>query len=121
MKQRLIQLFILVLVFGLMVSLAACGSAESNDGPDLEHEIWLSVQSQASAYCILTYADVKYVLVDITTQEENSDGSLSVKGYVDVTDDYGDKYSGRFDAVVIINSEGEAYCSDFEMETPVKQ
>ncbi len=111
------RIFTLLLALTLCLPLVACG--EKEPAFDLHDELELTIQARASAYCILNYADVKLVLVDTLSYDDNGDGTYDCKGYISVTDDYGDKYRAKYTAVVKVAGEDGSIVS-FEMDTPKK-
>ncbi len=107
----------LILALVMCLPLAACGKKEPEF--NLRDEIKLAIQAKASVECLFNYANVKLVLVDTLNYDDNGDGTYDCKGYISITDDYGDKYRGKFDAVVKVVDE-DASVSSFELETPKK-
>ncbi len=107
----------ILLALVMCISLVACGEKEPEF--DLRSEIKSAIQSKASVECLFSYADVKLVLVDTLNYEDNGDGTYDCKGYIAVTDDYGDKYRGKYDAVVKVVDEDASVVS-FDLETPKK-
>lgn len=113
------KLFSVILIMLLVLSMCACGSKEPEW--DLDDEIHSAVQAKAAVYCMFEYADVKNVLASVTNTEDNGNGTYDVKGYVTVIDAYGDRYKGKFDAVVSVTEGGDATCRSFDLETPRKE
>lgn len=109
------------LLLVMALNLCACGSGGAEEEDDLSDEIQSTVQAKAAVECMFNYADVKNVMASVTDTDDNGDGTYDVKGYVTVIDDYGDKYKGKYDAVVSISESGDARCSSFSMETPTKE
>lgn len=118
MKKTLLLLTLIV----LSISLCACSSSNdtSNYEESVEENIESEVRSTAAVECLISYKDVKNTLVDCSTIDDNGDGTYDVKGYVTIIDAYGDKYKGKFDAVVSVDDSGEADCTEFNLETPRK-
>ena len=111
-----------MLIIASIFSLMACSSANTvNNDEDIETEISSVVNSRAYAECFLKYENVKGVIADIATINDNEDGTYDVYGKVIVNDNYNEHYEGKFDAVVSIDASGEGSCDRFSMETPVKQ
>ena len=118
MKKILLLLLTLAI---LSVGLCSCGSNSSSGSKEsVEESIESEVRATAAVECMFTYKDVKYTLVDCSTIDDNGDGTYDVKGYVTIKDDYGDEYKGKFDAVVSVNKDGEADCTEFNLDTPKK-
>lgn len=114
------KLYAIILIMVMILSLCACGGSTKDDEA-IETEINTVVNTEAYLECFLKYADVKGVLADIATIDDNGDGTYDVYGTVIVNDNYNQHYEGKFDAIVSIDASGEGTCDYFSMETPVKQ
>ncbi|MBQ7387542.1 MAG: zinc ribbon domain-containing protein [Clostridia bacterium] len=127
-KFRIISIIAAIVVLASVITII--GVATSNNGTSSGSKatstsaiIKTTVQNRATVYCILSYENVKNVSVSVTTYEPSYSYDAStydVYGYVTVTDSYGDKYVGRFNAVVRIEA-GEGTCVDFDLTTPTKK
>lgn len=113
------KLSIVILIIIMIMSLCACAS-NTKDDEAIETEITTVINSEAYLECFLKYSDVKGVLADITTIDDNGDGTYNIYGIVIVNDNYNQHYEGKFDAIVSIDSSGKGSCDYFSMETPVK-
>ena len=105
-----------------MMSVSLCACSNSSKVPpqvEFHRKINTAVSVRAGTHCRLIYGIERYN-VTCPTVDDNGDGTYDVKGYVTLTDEYGDKYKGKFDAVVTTDDNGEADCTDFNLETPTK-
>ncbi len=115
------RFFILFLTTILAFSLLACGEKGPSREEQINEEIRSTIQAEAAVECMFNYSNVKLAMATCTTIRDNGDGTYDVFGYVTVTDNYGDKYKGNFDAVVSVGENLEADCEEFNLETPKKQ
>ena len=86
---------------------------------NIDEEIEKKVKADVSVYCMFNYDNVKNTLVYVTTTEQ--DGNIFyVYGKVDVIDNYGDKYEGKFNAKYRFEN-GQLEKIDLSVETPRKK
>ena len=116
------RIIALLLVMITLLSLCACGKSDKGTSkPSVKQAISDAVRSTAIVKTKFSYANVKSTFTTVTSYYDNGDGTYDVKGYVEVIDDYNDKYKGKFDAVVRIFEEtGKGSCDSFDLETPTK-
>lgn len=115
----------LLLVTITLISLCACGKSTKKETISADEAIENSVVREARGYVVINYANVKNVFTTVTSTRSNDDGTYDVKGYVEVLDDYNDRYKGKFDALVEVNLHDDgtvsgAFCKSFDLETPTK-
>ena len=115
----------LLLVAITLVSLCACGTSAKKETISTDEAIENSVVREARGYVVINYENVKNVFTTVTSTRSNDDGTYDVKGYVEVLDDYNDRYKGKFDALVAVNLHDDgtvsgAFCKSFDLETPTK-
>ncbi len=115
----------LLLVAITLISLCACGKSTKKETITVDKAIENAIEREARHHVIFNYANVKTLLTTVTTTRSNDDGTYDVKGYVEVLDDYNDRYKGKFDALVeiILNDDGTVFgarCNSFDLETPTK-
>lgn len=115
----------LLLVAITLVSLCACGKSAKKETISTDEAIENSVVREARGYVVINYENVKNVFTTVTSTRSNDDGTYDVKGYVEVLDDYNDRYKGKFDALVAVNLHDDgtvsgAFCKSFDLETPTK-
>lgn len=108
----------------LALTLGACGggddagSGEKSQEEELRDTVWADVAVE----CKFSYADVKNVTTNVTNIEDNGDGTYTVQGKANVTDNYGDQYAGNFTAEYRYNeSSGEFSKISLDIETPTRQ
>lgn len=116
----------LLLVTITLISLCACGKSTKKETISVDEAIEDAVVRKARGYVVINYANVKNIFTTVTsTRTTDDDGTYDVKGYVEVLDDYNDRYKGKFDALVeiILNDDGTVFgarCNSFDLETPTK-
>ena len=115
----------LLLVAVTLVSLCACGKSAKKETISADEAIENSVVREARGYVVINYENVKNVFTTVTSTRSNDDRTYDVKGYVEVLDDYNDRYKGKFDALVAVNLHDDgtvsgAFCKSFDLETPTK-
>ncbi len=108
----------ILLALLVALSLAACGGSASKKF-DPEEELRSKISADVAVYCKFNYADVKLALTTISDISNNGD-TYTAKGKVNITDNYGDKYSGKVTGVYKL--EGEAFTKvSLDIEQPRKQ
>ena len=116
----------LLLVTITLISLCACGKSTKKETISVDEAIEDAVVRKARGYVVINYANVKNIFTTVTsTRTTDDDGTYDVKGYVEVLDDYNDRYKGKFDALVAVNLHDDgtvsgAFCKSFDLETPTK-
>lgn len=113
----------LFLALVMCLSLCACGSESQdenfNNEKNVQDKLETNVREKASIECIAAYkGGIKSLDVSVTDYDDNGDGTYDVKGYVKFTDDYGDHYKAKYNAVVTIADHGYRACKEFNMDTP---
>lgn len=111
--------FLLVVI--TLLSLCACGKTSKEEASvSVDDAIENAVVREARGYVAINYANVKNVFTTVTSTHDNKDGTYDVYGYVEVLDNYNDRYKGKFDATVKVSDSGVATCKSFDLETPTK-
>ena len=104
----------LTLALIIALFLCACSSGYLSMDP-----LKRTVENEIIFNCMMNYEGVTSTNVSITNIEE-SDGYFYIKGKVYITDEYGDKYVGKFDAEYVLDGE-EYEQTDLYIETPKKE
>ena len=102
------KLIALLMAMTMVLSLCACGEKEPEF--DVSESIRSSVRAESAfqfASPFSKYTGVKSVMLDTLSYEDNGDGTYICKGKVLLIDDYGDKYTCKYDAVVEVDMETE--------------
>ena len=115
--------FVVILASVIGILIYRNDNAKMSDS-DIIHN---ALQAYAISYCRAKYADVNTVSVNVTskTLEESYDDygydKYTVYGTITITDTYGDKYKGQFNAPVLIDENDKGGVSYFYLETPRRQ
>ncbi len=116
------RILAIVLSIVMCLSFTSCGDVEEKSHFDVESEIRSRITSTAKIECITSYNNVKNVTVSCTTIRDNGNDTYTIYGSVNITDNYGDKYVGKFDAEASVDLETEyVSITSFDLETPTKQ
>jgi len=105
-----------ILVLMLCFSLCACGEGES-----VKDKVGDAVQLMVISYVDYQY-DIRAVTNVTAYVEEISENEFEVSGKVTALDDYGDSYTGKYDAVAVYDPETD-YCDviDCNVDTMYKE
>lgn len=121
---KIAVLMLLSIVFTM--SAVSCGSGSTQeDKPKVEKSpediVESAVTSRAWSYANTLYDISGLPDVFIATCNETEENLYEVYGKVNVKDNYGDSYTGKFEAIAEYNPETkEADVTEFDMETPTK-
>lgn len=105
-----------ILAFSMLALLCACGESKES----IEDKVKSAVDSRAIVYVKLMYETSG--LPTLTHYiDEIGDNTYKVTGKVTVRDNYGDSFTGKYDAEVTYDPETEeCNCTSFDLETPTK-
>ena len=118
------KLFVLFLVLCLAVGCCACGvftlespETETTVTRSLEDEARHQTEIQVMGNLIARFrAHTSYVNVDITTFREIGDNQWEAFGKASFSDEYGDRYSGKWSAKVSYNPERDSFGVSIESD-----
>ena len=85
---------------------------------NIDKEIESKVNGDVSVYCMFNYKDVKSTLVNVTSIKQDGN-TYVVYGKVNIIDNYGDKYTGNFNATYRLENDALQKV-DLSVETPRK-
>lgn len=104
----------LILVLVLCLSLCACGSKGKNSEKSISDRAADAVSSQIKVYISLAY-DINGVPQVTTYVDEISTNNFEVTGKVTIRDQYGDTYTGKYDATAVYDPETDQFDVDYDV------
>lgn len=111
--------FALVLVIALCLGLCAC-SGTQEEPKSLSSRAGDEVKSQITFYVSMMYEIVGLPTVT-TFVKEVSENEFQVTGKVTVRDNYGDTYTGKYDATAIYDPATDDFDVDYELDKLYKE
>lgn len=111
------KLIAFVLVIALLVSLCACGS--SSTPKSLSDRAASQVKSTIQVYINLSY-DIVGVPQVTTYVKDLGGGEYQVTGKVTIRDEYGDSYTGKYDATATYNESSDRFDVDYDVDSLYK-
>lgn len=112
------KLIALVLVAAFLISLCACGSSSGSER-SLSDRAASQVASTVKVYCKLSY-NITGVPQVTTYVQDMGGGEFRVTGKVTIRDEYGDSYTGKYDATATYNESSDSFDIDYDVDSLYK-
>lgn len=108
----------IILVTALLISLCACGSS-SGSTRSLSDRAASQVKSTIQVYINMSYEIVGVPQVT-TYVKDLGGGEYQVTGKVTIRDEYGDSYTGKYDATATYSESSDRFDVDFDVDSLYK-
>ena len=104
-----------ILMFVLCLGLCACGGGSSESERSLSDRAGSAVKGQLMVYVSLSYQTTG--VPQITTYvKEIGNNKFQVTGKVTVRDNYGDTYTGKYDATATYDAASDDFDVDYDLD-----
>lgn len=113
MKKAISILLVLIIVIGL----GACGNEEHSQEKTLSDRAADAVENHIWSYVYVAYNQPQNILVNTTHISQTNDNTFKVSGKVTVTDKYGDKFTGKYDATATYNPSTDDFDVQYDVGT----
>ena len=117
MKKAISILLVLIIVIGL----GACGNEEHSQEKTLSDRAADAVENHIWSYVYVAYNQPQNILVNTTHISQTNDNTFKVSGKVTVTDKYGDKFTGKYDATATYNPSTDDFDVQYDVGTLYRQ